>query len=160
MTTGKSIALTRRTIVSKVMSLLFNMLSRSVITFLPRSKRLLISWLLISRTLSSSCSGQSYLSLHIHLQNIKLLSLICSEVFSGDPCANSHSPSSRSLWLLRLCVTRICRLLPTLAFQVFEAIASHMLLSFLHVLALMWLLPKCPLITCRYADSLDSSGSA
>ena len=45
MTTGKTIALTRRTIVSKVMSLLFNMLSRLVITFLPRSKRLLISWL-------------------------------------------------------------------------------------------------------------------
>ena len=45
MTTGNTIALTRRTIVGKVMSLLFNMLSRLVITFLPRSKRLLISWL-------------------------------------------------------------------------------------------------------------------
>ena len=45
MTTGKTIALTRRTFVSKVMSLLFNMLSTLVITFLPRSKRLLISWL-------------------------------------------------------------------------------------------------------------------
>ena len=45
MTTGKTIALTRRTFVDKVMSLLFNMLSRSVITFLPRSKRLLIPWL-------------------------------------------------------------------------------------------------------------------
>ena len=45
MTTGKTIAMTRRTFVSKVMSLLFNMLSRLVITFLPRSKRLLISWL-------------------------------------------------------------------------------------------------------------------
>ena len=45
MTTGKTIALTRRTLVGKVMSLLFNMLSRLVITFLPRSKRLLISWL-------------------------------------------------------------------------------------------------------------------
>ena len=45
MTTGKSIALTRRTFAGKVMSLLFNMLSRLVITFLPRSKRLLISWL-------------------------------------------------------------------------------------------------------------------
>ena len=45
MTTGKSIALTRWTIVCKVMSLLLNMLSRMVITFLPRSKRLLISWL-------------------------------------------------------------------------------------------------------------------
>ena len=45
MTTGKTIALTRRTFVGKVMSLLFNMLSRLVITFLPRSKPLLISWL-------------------------------------------------------------------------------------------------------------------
>ena len=45
MTTGKTIALTRWTFVGKVMSLLFNILSRLVITFLPRSKRLLISWL-------------------------------------------------------------------------------------------------------------------
>ena len=45
MTTGKTIALTRRTFVNKVMSLLFNMLSRLVITFLPRSKHLLTSWL-------------------------------------------------------------------------------------------------------------------
>ena len=45
MTTGKTIALTRRTFVNKVISLLFNMLSRLVITFLPRSKHLLISWL-------------------------------------------------------------------------------------------------------------------
>ena len=45
MTTGKTIALTRWTFVGKVMSLLFNMVSRLVITFLPRSKCLLISWL-------------------------------------------------------------------------------------------------------------------
>ena len=45
MTTGKTIALTRWTFVGKVMSLLLNMLSRLVITFLPRSKHLLISWL-------------------------------------------------------------------------------------------------------------------
>ena len=45
MTTGKAIALTRPTFVGKVMPLLFNMLSRLVITFLPRSNRLLISWL-------------------------------------------------------------------------------------------------------------------
>ena len=45
MTTGKTIALTRRTFVGKVMPLLFNMLSRLVVTFLPSSKRLLISWL-------------------------------------------------------------------------------------------------------------------
>ena len=45
MTTGKTIALTRQTFVGKIMSLLINNLSRLVITFLPRSKRLLISWL-------------------------------------------------------------------------------------------------------------------
>ena len=45
MTIGKTIALTRQTFVGKVMSLLFNMLSRLVLTFLPRSKRLLISWM-------------------------------------------------------------------------------------------------------------------
>ena len=45
MTTGKTIALTRQTFVGKVMSLVFNMLSRLVTTFLPRSKHFLISWL-------------------------------------------------------------------------------------------------------------------
>ena len=45
MTTGKNIPLTRQTFVDKVTSLLFNMLSRLVVTFLPRSKCLLISWL-------------------------------------------------------------------------------------------------------------------
>ena len=45
MTTGKTIALTRQTFAGKVMSILLNMLSRLVITFLPRSKRLLFSWL-------------------------------------------------------------------------------------------------------------------
>src|SRR5574337_166030 len=45
MTTGKTVALTRWTLVDKVVSLLFNMLSRLIITFLPRSKHLLISWL-------------------------------------------------------------------------------------------------------------------
>ena len=46
MTTGKTIALTRQTFVGKVMSLLFHMLSKLVIAFLPKSKSLLISWLL------------------------------------------------------------------------------------------------------------------
>ena len=50
MTTAKTIALTRQTFVGKVIALLFNMLSRLVITFLPRSKRLLISWLQSSST--------------------------------------------------------------------------------------------------------------
>ena len=50
MTTGKIIAFTRQTFVDKVMSLVFNMVSRLVITFLPRSKHLLISWLQSSST--------------------------------------------------------------------------------------------------------------
>ena len=56
MTTGKTIALTRWTFVGKVMSLLFNMLSRLVITFLPRSKHLLISWLLSPSAVKNSLS--------------------------------------------------------------------------------------------------------
>ena len=59
MTTGKTIALTRWTFVGKVVSLLLNMLSRLVITFLPRSKCLLISWL------------QSQSAVHLKLQKIK-----------------------------------------------------------------------------------------
>ena len=47
MTTGKNIALTRRTFVGKVMSLPFNVLSRFVIAFLPKSKRLLVSWFVL-----------------------------------------------------------------------------------------------------------------
>ena len=54
MTTGKTVALTRQTFVGKVMFMLFNMLSRLVIAFLPRSKRLLISWL---RSPSAVCHG-------------------------------------------------------------------------------------------------------
>ena len=52
MTIGKTIALTRQTFVGKVMSLLFNMLSRLVVTFLPRSKHLLISWLQLPSTVT------------------------------------------------------------------------------------------------------------
>ena len=63
MTTGKTIALTRRTLVGKVTSLLFNMLSRLVITFLPRSKHLLISWLFPYRLLQNI----EYSSLCIYL---------------------------------------------------------------------------------------------
>ena len=57
MTAGKTITLTRQTFVGKVMSLLFNMLSKLVITFLPKSKRLLISWLheIMFRVLPCEC---------------------------------------------------------------------------------------------------------
>jgi len=73
MTTGKTIALTRWTFVGKVMSLLFNMLSRLVITFLPRSKRLLISWL------------QSPSTVILEPKNINTVSpSICHEVMGLD----------------------------------------------------------------------------
>ena len=78
MTTGKTIVLTRRTFVGKVLSLLFNMLSRLVITFLARSKRLLISWL------------QSPSAVILELRKIKLATVstispsICHEVIGPD----------------------------------------------------------------------------
>ena len=78
MTSGKTIALTRWTFVGKVMSLLFNMLSRLVIAFLPRSKRLLISWL------------QSSSEVILELKKIKFLNVsivspsICCEVMGPD----------------------------------------------------------------------------
>ena len=74
-TTGKTIALTRRTFVGKVMSLLFNMLSRLVITFLPMNKRLLISWL------------QSPPAVILEPQKIKSATVspsICHEVMGPD----------------------------------------------------------------------------
>ena len=75
MTTGKTVALTRWTFVDKVMPLLFNMLSRFAITFLPRSKRLLISWL------------QSPFAVLLELEKIKSLTVspsICHEVMGLD----------------------------------------------------------------------------
>ena len=75
MITGKTIALTRRTFVGKVMSLLFNMLSRLGIAFLPRSKCLLISWL------------QSPSAVILEPKKIKSLivsSSICHEVIQLD----------------------------------------------------------------------------
>ena len=77
-TTGKTIGLTRQTFVGKVESLLFNMLSRLVITFLPRSKHLLISWL------------QSPSAVILELPNIKSVTVsivspsICYEVMGPD----------------------------------------------------------------------------
>ena len=78
LTTGKTIALTRQTFIGKTMSLLFNMLSRLVITFLPRSKRLLISWL------------QSPSAVILEPRKIKSITvsivspLICHEVMGPD----------------------------------------------------------------------------
>ena len=78
MTTGKVIALTRWTLVGKVLSLLFNILSRLVITFLPRSKHLLISWL-------QSPSAVVLEPKKINTVTISIVSLsICHEVMGPD----------------------------------------------------------------------------
>jgi len=78
MTTGKIIGLTRWTFVSKVMSLLFNMLSRFVIAFLPRSKCLLISWL-------QSPSAVILKPKRIKSVTVSVVSLsICHEVMGPD----------------------------------------------------------------------------
>ena len=79
MTTGKTIALTRQTFVDKIVSLLFNMLSRLVITFLPKTKCLLISWL------------QSQSAVILEAKSIKSTTVstvspsICHEVMGPDP---------------------------------------------------------------------------
>ena len=87
LTTGKNITLTTQTFVVKVMSLLFNMLSRLVITFLPRSKRLLISWL------ESPCA--------VILEPKKIKSVTVSTV-SPSVCLEVMRPDVMSLafWML------------------------------------------------------------
>ena len=93
MTTGKTIAVTRQTFVGKVMSLLFNMLSRLVKTFLPRSKRLLVSWL------------QSPSAVILEPPNIKPLTVsivspsICHEVMGPDAMISIFSSSILGTYL-------------------------------------------------------------
>ena len=83
MTTGKTIALTRHTFVGKVMSLLFNMLSRLVITFLPRSKRLLISWL--QSPSAVILEPKKIKSIYLNSETVSTVSpSICHEVMGPD----------------------------------------------------------------------------
>ena len=79
MTTGKTIALTRQTFVGKVMSLLFNMMSRLVIAFLPRSKHRLISWLQAwSAVILEPKKGKSITASTLSFSNV------CHEVMGPD----------------------------------------------------------------------------
>ena len=78
MTTGKTIALTRWTFVSQVMSLLFNMLSRLIIAFLPRSKHLLISW---------RKKKESIIYYHIYTESRKM---VPKNLFAGQQWRNRH----------------------------------------------------------------------
>ena len=88
MTTGKTIALTRWTFVGKVMSLLFNMLSRLIITFLPRSEHLLISWLQSPSAVTLEPKTQS-------------LSRVQIELISGrQTIYNNRNDSDRRWWRL------------------------------------------------------------
>ena len=113
MTTGKTITLTRRTFVDKVMSLLFNMLSRLVITFLPRSKCLLISWLqspsaviLEPRKIVSHCFHRFPMKLHLitatHLNSIILLEKFSENCHTIKWYAKIH-PKIWVLMMLSLC---------------------------------------------------------
>ena len=84
MTTGKTIALTRRTFVGKVMSLFFNMLSRLLIAFLPRSKCLLISWLqslsaviLEPKKIKSLTDSIASLSIRHEVMGLEAMILVC-----------------------------------------------------------------------------------
>ena len=84
MSTGKTIALTRQTFVGKVMSLLFNMLSVLIITFLPRSKRLLISWLQLTSALILELKK-------INSETVSIVSpSICHEVMGLDAMDGLH----------------------------------------------------------------------
>ena len=82
-TTGKTVALTRRTFVGKVTSLLLNMLSRLLITFLPRSKRLLISWL------------QSSSAVILEPQKIKSDNFHCFSSIGGEVMGPDQLPKSK-----------------------------------------------------------------
>ena len=87
MTNVKTIALTRWTFVGKVISLLFNMLSRSIITFLPRSERLLISWLQLPSAVT--------------LEPKKIKSLIVS-IVSPSICHEVMGPAAMILSFLKV----------------------------------------------------------
>ena len=114
MTPGKTIALTRWTFVGKVMSLLLNMLSQLVITFLPRSKRLLISWLqspsavilepknIKSDTVSTVFPSISYPRCLYFIWTVKMLSSLVSKIqalpttnVKPPYCLNANTPSRK-----------------------------------------------------------------
>ena len=140
MTTGKTIALTRWTFVGKVLSLLFNTLSRLVITFLPRSKRLLISWLQSPSACKMTAYDEIWLSpnleldrkpeqsssagfwYHQWLDGWELVS--CLEEYGGQTSRYVHH-----FWTLALIASwldRHCRLLH----KVFVSTQSYLFLTF------------------------------
>ena len=132
MTTGKTIALTRQTFVGKVLSLLFNMLSRLVIAFLPRSKCLLISWL------------QSPSAVILEPRKIKSL------IVSPSICHEVMGPDARILvyWMLSFkptfslsSFTFIKKLFSSSSLSVIRVVSSAYLRLLIFLLAI--LIPAC-----------------
>ena len=104
MTTGKTIALTRWTFVGKVMSLLFNMLSRLVIAFLPRSKHLVISWLqspyaVIWEPKKINCHCFHYFPIYLPWSEA-----MTGLFFSPDLLKASVFSKNPNRWLSRICL--------------------------------------------------------
>ena len=135
MTTGKTIAMTRRTFVGKIMSLLFNMLSRLVITFLPRSKPLLISWL-------QSPSAVIFEPLKIKSATVSTVSpSICHEVMELDAMILVFSMLSFKPILLLSSFTFIKRLFSFSSFSDIRVVSSVNL----RLLIFLWaiLIPDC-----------------
>ena len=112
MTTGKTIALTRWAFVDKVMSLLFNMLSRFVIAFLPRSKRFLISWLQSPSAVILEPKKIKFLTVSIVSPSIRhevmgpdalyLSNIGCEILHSSKFCAIYFSPKTMHPWKARI----------------------------------------------------------
>ena len=131
MTTGKTIALTRRTFVHKVMSLLFNMLSRLVITFLPRSKHLLISWL------------QSPFAVILEPKKIKSVTVsivspcICHEVMGPDAMILVFQKLSFKPGFSLFSFTFIKRLLSPSLLSVIRVVSSEYLRLFIFLPAIL-----------------------
>ena len=137
MTTGKTIALTRWTFVGKAMSLLFNMLSRLVITFLPRSKSLLISWVLSPSAVilePKKIKSDTTSPLFPHLFAMKwwdqmpwsLFSecWVLSQLFHSTLSLSSRLFSSSSLSAIRVVSSAYLRLLIFLPVNMIPACAS------------------------------------
>ena len=146
MTTGKTIALTRQTFVGKVMSLLFNMLSRLVITFLPRSKHLLISWLqspsavildppkIKSDTVSTVSASISHEMMGPDAMILVFWMLNCKPTFSLSSFTFiKRLFSSSSLSAIRVVSSAYLRLLIFLPAILIPAFASEMFTSYLNL---------------------------
>ena len=146
MTTRNTIALTRRTFVSKVMFLLFNTLSRLVVAFLPRSKHLLIAWL------------QSPSAVILETRKIKSVTVsivspsICREVMGPDAmiwvfwtlnlAQLFHSPLSLSSWLFSFSSLSAIRMVSSVYLRLLTFLPEILILAVLHP---AWHFTRCTL---------------